>query len=121
VGTALDTVNRFYDITNNRKGEGLDALVAQNVTFAGPIMQATGAEQYLALNAQLLPFHQETRMLAQFEHGNDVCSIYEMDMSSPKGERLTLTLADWVRVEHGRITEQRIYFDPRRFAAAFEM
>lgn len=121
MGSALDTVNRFYELTNSRSTEGLADLVTEDITFTGPLMQSSGVEEYLALNERLGQFHEETRILAQFERGNDVCSIYELDMSTPKGERLTLTMADWLRVEDGRVAEQRVVFDPRAFAAAFEM
>jgi len=121
MGTALETVNRFYEAMNNRQGDGLADLVSKDIRFVGPLMQASGAEEFLALNAQILPFLAGMRMAAQFERDNDVCSIYEMDMTSPKGEHLTLTMADWIQVNDGRITEERIFFDPRRFAAAFEM
>ncbi|MDR0359103.1 MAG: nuclear transport factor 2 family protein [bacterium] len=118
---ALDVVNRFYDATDRRRADELPALVTEDVTFAGPLMQATGAEQYVAMNEQLLGFHAETRMLRQFEDGSDVCSLYEMRMRTPAGGSLTLVVADWITVRDGRIAEQRLYFDPREFAQAFGM
>lgn len=119
--TALEVVNRFYDITNNRKGEGLDQLVAQDMTFEGPLMRTRGAREYLALNAQLLPFHRGTRMLRQFATGGEVCSIYEMTLATPTGGAVTLEIADWIKVKDGRVAGQRIYYDPREFAKAFGM
>ncbi len=119
MGAALEIVSRFYEATNRRQVEGLGDMVAANVTFTGPVMHATGANEYLQMNAQLLPFHRETRMLAQFEREHDVCSLYEMDLETPAGGRLTVTMADWIRVEDGKIAEQRIFFDPRSFAAGF--
>jgi len=112
-------VNRFYEVTDRRQVERLGEMVAPNVVFTGPMMQAAGAEEYLKMNAQLLPFHRETRMLAQFEREHDVCSLYEMDLETPAGEQITLTMADWIRLDRGKIVEQRIFFDPRSFAAGF--
>src|SRR5919198_504087 len=91
---ALDVVNRFYDATDRRRADELPALVAEDVTFAGPLMQASGAGEYVAMNEQLLGFHAGTRMLRQFEDGSDVCSLYEMRMSTPAGGSLTL-LGAW--------------------------
>jgi ketosteroid isomerase-like protein len=118
---ALDVVNRFYDATDRRRADELPALVAEDVSFAGPLMQAAGAREYVAMNEQLLGFHAGTRMLRQFEEGSDVCSLYEMHMRTPSGGSLTLLVADWITVRDGRIAEQRLYFDPREFAQAFGM
>ena len=30
---AADVVNHYYDICNNKQGDGIEALVATNVTF----------------------------------------------------------------------------------------
>jgi ketosteroid isomerase-like protein/uncharacterized protein YndB with AHSA1/START domain len=117
----LDVVNRFYEATSNRRSDELAGLVNDDVTFEGPVMQARGALEYLAMNEQLLGFHRETTMLRQFENGDAVCSIYMLTMGTPAGDELTVTVADWMEVADGRIAAQRIYFDPREFAQAFGM
>ena len=108
-------------MTNNRGGTGLRELVADDIRFVGPLMQASGAEQYVAMNQQLLPFHKGSKMLRQFVDGNEVCSIYEMTMGTPSGGTIVFPLVDWIRVSGGRVAEQRIYFDPREFGKAFDM
>ena len=118
----LQVVEQFYDVTNHRKDvAGLRPLVTDDILFSGPLSQTSGAEAYMALNEQLLSFHQETRVLAQFEAGSDVCTIYELDLKTPAGETITVPMADWIRVSNGRVAEQRIYYDPREFAKAFGM
>lgn len=121
MGQASDVVNHFYEVTNARRPQDLPPLVSEDVTFVGPLMQAAGAGEYVAMNEQLLGFHAGTRMLHQFEDGDDVCSIYELDMKTPSGESITLMIADWIRVGGGKVASQRIYFDPREFAQAFGM
>jgi ketosteroid isomerase-like protein len=108
-------------VTNARRAHDVAPLVSDDATFVGPLMQATGVAEYVAMNAQLLGFHAGTRMLRQFESGDDVCSIYELDMKAPSGETLTLTMADWILVQDRKIASQHIYFDPRAFAQAFGM
>jgi ketosteroid isomerase-like protein len=117
--SALDVVNRFYEVTDNRAVDELRDLVADDVTFEGPLMQAQGASEYVAMNQQLLPFHRGTRMLHQFVDGDSVCSIYELDLKTPQGGDLNLEIADCIQVKEGKIASQRIYFDPRAFDAAF--
>ena len=60
-----------------------------------------------------------TRMRQQFAAGDQVCSIYELDVQTPAGDTLTLEMADWILVQDGLMIEQRIYYDPRPFVAAF--
>jgi ketosteroid isomerase-like protein/uncharacterized protein YndB with AHSA1/START domain len=117
----LEVVNRLYEATSNRRIDELAGLISDDVTFEGPVMQARGAREYLAMNEQLLGFHRGTTMLRQFENGDAVCSIYELAMGTPAGAELTLTLADWIDVADGRVAAQRIFFDPREFAQAFSM
>ena len=121
MGKALETVNRFYDLTNNKKTEGLIELITEDVTFVGPLIRTSGASEYIQLNEQFLTFHKNTHILKQFENGDDVCSIYELEANTPAGGTISLLIADWIRVSKGRISEQRIYYDPREFAKAFGM
>lgn len=121
MGKALDTVNKFYDVTDNKKGKGMRELLADGMTFRGPLMQAGSADEYVAMSEKFLQFHKGTKMLKQFENGDDVCSIYEMTLNTPAGGTLIVPIADWIRVSTGRIVEQTIYYDPRDFAKAFGM
>jgi ketosteroid isomerase-like protein/uncharacterized protein YndB with AHSA1/START domain len=120
-GRPLDVVNRFYEATANRRSDELAGLVSEDVTFEGPVMNTRGAPDYLSMNEQLLGFHRDTTMLRQFENGDAVCSIYELKMATPAGDELAVTMADWIEVADGKIASQRIYFDPREFAYAFDM
>ncbi len=119
MGEAIQVVSRFYELAERKKIKELGELLAEDMSFVGPVMHTSGAKNYVAMNEQLLPYHVRTRMQSQFENGNDVCSIYEMDLKTPSGGSLTLQIADWIRVAKGKIAEQRIYYDPREFAKAF--
>lgn len=123
MGEALQTVNRFYEAWT-KKLEGLDEiaqLVAEDMVFSGPLMGTRGRQQYLDTIRQLLPAHGGYEFFRQFEDGDEVCSIYETLVTAPDGRTLSLTVADWTRLVNDQIVEQRIYYDPREFAAAFGM
>jgi ketosteroid isomerase-like protein len=121
MGKALETVKRFYDATENKKGRGLETILAKDMAFIGPLMKTSGAQDYIDSTRQFLQMHKATRMLKQFENGNDVCSIYEMDIATPSGGMITIELTDWIQVADGRVAKQKIYYDPREFAKAFGM
>jgi ketosteroid isomerase-like protein len=119
---ALDVVNQFYDLTNNRRQvDGMEKLIAEDMVFWGPLQSVSNVQDYIALNRQLLQFHQGVEMFVQIADGDSICSIYALKMKSPSGEMLSIPMSDWIRVANGRIVEQRIYYDPREFMRAFGM
>lgn len=115
----LEIANRFYETTDRHDADGVAAMVADDMTFVGPLMATDTATAYVQLNRQLLPLHTATRMQHQFQAGDQVCSIYEMDLATPDGATLTLQVADLLTVTDGKISVQQLYYDPRAFAVAF--
>lgn len=118
----LDTVNQFYDLLNNqKKTEGLEALITKDMRFTGPLASVSGAEEYVGLLQSFLPAVAGWKLLGQLEDGDNVSTFYELQVNTPTGQTLTIPTAEWVQLSDGRISEQRIYYDPREFAAAFGM
>ncbi len=111
MGKALETTNRYYDSVRD-KGAGLADVLADGVTFNGPLVQWTGKAEFLEGFKQMAAGMAGVRMLKQFENGDEVCSIFEMDLNTPKGP-ITATMSEWVKTSNGRITEARLHFDPR--------
>jgi hypothetical protein len=111
MGQALDTVNQFMQSQDT-------SLLAEDFTFIGPVDQTRGIDAFMTLNQGFFPMVTGMRMLQQFENGDDVCSIYEIDFKPPTGETLILKVADWVTVKNGKMVEERLYYDAREYAAA---
>ena len=116
MGKALETTNRYYDVVRN-KGAGLEDVLADDVTFSGPLVQWTGKAEFLEGFKQMAAGMAGLRILKQFEAGNEVCSIFEMDLNTPKGP-ITASMAEWVKVSNGRISAARLHFDPRALLEA---
>lgn len=120
MGAALDAVNRFYGTTLERgEIDGIAPLIDPDITFEGPMQRLAGAEAYVEINRRLLPMHVGTRMLAQFERGDEVCSVYELDWRTPAGDVVTVPMADLIRVRDGLVASQVVFYDPRPFTQAF--
>ena len=102
---ASQIVIHFYDVCNKKQGQELEKLVAEDIIFEGSLMRLSGASQYLQTVGPFLKFHKGMRMLRQFEDGEHVCSIYEMDLGTPAGGVMTSAFADWTRVANGKIAE----------------
>jgi hypothetical protein len=123
--TAIDLVNHFYALTNpnGRNVQDLLAPIADALTadfkFTGPLMRTEGREQYVGVLGQFLPAHVGYRFHRQFESGGDVCSIYDMTVRTPAGSTLTVGMCDWLTLRGEKISEQKLFYDPRGFAAAF--
>lgn len=119
MNTALALVNQFYEVSLNQKdAEGLGRFLAEDFPFMGPMTRTKGKDAYVQLNAGFLPRRVSWRML-QFERDDEVCSIYEIELQTPTGGRIINPMADWVRVQGGKMVEQRIYYDAREFEKAF--
>jgi SnoaL-like protein len=121
MGKTFETANKFYEITEKKKGKGLEDIITGDMTFEGPLMKFNGAKEYIESTKQFLQMHRATRMEKQFENGNDMCSIYEMDIATPAGGLITLEIVDWLQVVNGKVARQKIFYDPREFAKAFGM
>lgn len=120
MGTALHVVQTYYEAFDNHR-DGWQDLVSDNVSFKGPLQKANGKREFVALTSQFLQFHQETILLKRFEEGDSVCSICESVVNTPSGKPITISYAEWARVSNGRVSEFRVYYDPREFAKAFGM
>lgn len=121
----LEIVNEFFSLTEPHGRHvpellgPISALLTEDFVFNGPLMNTRGREQYVGLLGQFLAVHEGYRFHQQFVNGNEVCSIYDMTVRTPDGKTLTLALADWLTLRDGKIASQRLYYDPRGFAAAF--
>lgn len=114
MATALEIVNKFSETHDS-------TLLADDFKFIGPVDQTEGIEAFMELNASFFPMVAGMRMLQQFENGDNVCSIFEMDVNVPTGDMITLKVADWAVVENSKISVQRIFYDAREFAAAMQV
>lgn len=118
--TSAEVVNAYYDALEKRCNDWRD-FVTDDVKFEGPIQKASGKKEFVALNEQFLQCLRETRVVKRFAEGDNVCSICESVITTPAGKPITVSYAEWARVTKNRISEFRIFYDPRDFARAFGM
>lgn len=111
MGQALDIVNTFMQSQET-------ALLSEDFKFTGPVDQTLGIEAFMKLNQRFFPMVTGMRMLKQFENGENVCSIYEIDVKPSPGDSLTLKIADWVVVKNGKMVEEQLFYDPREYVVA---
>jgi hypothetical protein len=127
MGTALDTVNRFLELSapNGRAIDGLlddmTGVLHPSYTFVGPLMRIEGREAGIELLRNFLPAHVGSSIRQQFESSNQVCSINDLALRTPGGATLTIQMAEWFQLKDGLIARHEIFYDPREFSTAFGM
>jgi ketosteroid isomerase-like protein len=85
------------------------------------VQHARGKTEFVNLTAQFLSAHRATRLLRRIADGSTVTSMCEFVIDAPNGQHLTCPVAEWATVSDGRISEFRVYYDPREFVRAFGM
>ena len=116
MGQAIEVANKYFDIWQNKNGEGLADVLSDDFSFIGPLDQLDrqGMLDAVPMMGQAIErFH----MHQQFEDGENVCCIYELEMATPAG-KLKIPMAEWMRISGGKISQVRLYFDPRELAGA---
>lgn len=115
---AIDIVNNYFDILENKKGEGLADVITEDVTFDGIFVKASGRQDFVNKFQSWVQLKKKYHTIKQFVDGNQVCSIQEIDITTPTGAKTKMELADWIELRDGKIANERVYFDPREFGKA---
>jgi ketosteroid isomerase-like protein len=113
-----EIVAKYYQAFDAHK-DGWQQLIAEDINFDAPIQKARGKKEFVTMTEQFLHFHRKTQLLERFEQGDSVCSIFKFVMDTPDGQPLTCEVAEWARVQGGRIADIKLLYDPRGFAKAF--
>jgi ketosteroid isomerase-like protein len=92
----------------------LRSLLADDVTFSGPMGRADGADECLRGLAGMSKGMDDIVILTVVADGSDVITWYDLHMKDVG----PLPTANWSHVENGRITSIRATFDPRPIVAA---
>ena len=88
------------------------SMVAEDVSFEGPLATLVGAEDYIKGIRGLSQVISEIVIQKVFVDGRDVLTWYEMrtTVASP------VAVANWLHVEGGKIDTLRVAFDARELA-----
>lgn len=124
--TSREIVNKYYSLNSDiRIGKAqmqdLRNLLADNMVFIGPLMKIEGADNYIGLLTNFIPFHEELNIIKQFQSGNEICTITNLKLKTPNGGKISMDIAEYILVENDKITNHTLYYDPRDFQSAFPM
>lgn len=102
----------YFDAWKVNDFDTMQSLVDENVTFAGPLAQLEGVEDYMQGIKGMSQIKTDIVIQKVFVDGPDVLTWFDLHttVASP------VPVANWLRVEGGRITSLRVAFDARELA-----
>ena len=89
------------------------SLLRDDLSFRGPIGDFEDADRLIGALKKLQSVIERVDIKKIFADGNDVCVLFDLVTKTPAGDAL---VAEWYRVEDGRIAMMRAMFDARPFA-----
>lgn len=104
--TPKEVVMLFIEALNDEDFIKAAACLASDMSFDGVMGKRNGAEAYMN-DMKKMKF--KYRIQQTFENGNDVCVLYDIDMSG-KAEIFT---CGWYQIADGKIKQLKVVFDPR--------
>src|SRR3954468_288126 len=105
---------RCLDAWTSGDFETTRALLADDVTFVGPMGQAQGADAYVEGVRGMAKTVKGVDRKAVIADGDDVCIIFDLITDTPAG---AIPTAGWYRLRDGKIISVRAFFDPRPLAS----
>ncbi len=109
---AEDYLTAFYTGDFGRARD----LVAETFAFRGPFLQVEGRDAFFDGAQGLKNIVRGHRTVRQWSDGEDVCTVYEVELQTPAGQG-TVLMSEWHTVREGRLTAGQVVFDTARFRA----
>jgi hypothetical protein len=111
---AAEIVNRYLAAFYTGDFAAARFLVAADFTFAGPFLRAEGADAFFTGASGLRSVVRGHRLLRQWAAADEVCSWYELRLSTPAGDGV-VPMTEWHTVVDGRLSAARVLFDTAAF------
>jgi ketosteroid isomerase-like protein len=109
---AARVATAYFDAWKANDFDTMRSLLADDVTFSGPLAQLEGAEDYMKGIEGMSRITSEIAVQKVFVDGPDVLTWYELHTTVAP----PVPVANWLHVEDGKITSLPVAFDPRELA-----
>ena len=104
-----DVATTYFDAWKAGDHDRLRAILADDVTFDGPMGHETNGDDCATSLMRLAAITKDVVIEKRFVDGPDVVTIFELDLEPAK----LSPVVNWSRVEDGKIVEILVTFDPR--------
>jgi len=109
-------VNQYLGAFYTGNFSAARTLIAESFQFNGPFVQAKSRDDFFASASGLLTIVKGHTLLQQWDNGDQVCSIYDVQLESPAGKG-TVTMSEWHTIDGNQLQSSRIIFDTATFRA----
>jgi SnoaL-like domain len=107
--TAADVGATYFDAWKRRDFDTLRSILADDVTFDGPLGHASNADECVDGLKRMSKIVTDIMIRKTFVDGPDVITWFELHTAGTT----PLPTVNWRHVENGKITSIRVTFDPR--------
>ena len=104
---AEDYLTAFYTGDFDRARD----LVAETFAFRGPFLQVEGRDAFFDGAQGLKNIVRGHRTVRQWSDGEDVCTVYEVELQTPAGQGIVL-MSEWHTVRDGRLAAGQVVSTP---------
>jgi ketosteroid isomerase-like protein len=111
-----DIFRTYLERFTTGDADGAAALLADDFTFTGPVLQADTKAEFLAGAAGLAPIVRGCVMHHQWVDGEQVASFYDFKVETPVGAG-SIPMAEWSVVRDGKLVSSRLVFDTATMTA----
>lgn len=115
---ALEIVQAFQMSMGSGTNEW-ENLVADDITFKGPVDQVSGKEKFIELNKGFFPMVRGYEHLHSFGTNSFASLEGTFKVATPKGNEIALQMAEVYTIEDGKIKSIRVYYDAEEFRKEF--
>jgi hypothetical protein len=115
--SAKEIATRFEEAVGSKDYAAARKLLADNLSFSGPIDTFDNADAYVGALERLGKLVERINVLTVLGEGDEAAVFCELVMKAPAPPRTFV--AEWYKTHAGKITQLRIAFDARPFAAMF--
>lgn len=105
----VHVADTYFTSWRGKDFEQLRSVLAEDVTFSGPLAELQGADACRAGLERMSEVVTDVEVLKRFVDGEDVLTWFKLHtLHTPP-----MPTANWSRVRDGKITAIRVTFDPR--------
>lgn len=116
--TALQTVQQFQQLVGSGNNDW-PQLVADDISFTGPVDQVRGKADFITLNNNFIPCVRGYQPVSVLEQGNRVLLEGVFTIAAPSGKEIQCHLAEIYELKNGKIQNIRVYYDAEEFRKEF--
>lgn len=109
---AAKVATTYFDAWKENDFDTMESLVAEDVTFVGPLAQLDSAADYIEGIKGMSQITSDLVIQKVFVDGPDVLTWYDLYTTAAS----PVPVANWLHIENGKITSLRVAFDARELA-----